>query len=137
MARNIGGLKINRQFELKCCTAGINPFTLLIHVLQPARLWPRHAQLEAVFLVVMRLDQRGGGARMPEYQPVSSPLIWAVERPRCPNCGRDRMLPSKFEASHHRFECQNCGRVEMMVVESDPMTSGALGWLAGELKPPT
>jgi len=74
---------------------------------------------------------------MPEYQPVSSSLIWAVERPRCPNCRHDRMLPSKFEASHHRFECQNCGRVEMMAVESDPMTSGALGWLAGELKPPT
>lgn len=47
------------------------------------------------------------------------------------------MLASKFEASQYRFECQNCGRVEIMVVESDPMTSGALGWLAGELKPPT
>ncbi|QWG10912.1 hypothetical protein KMZ29_14065 [Bradyrhizobium sediminis] len=32
MARGIGGLKINRQFELQCRTASINPFTLLIHV---------------------------------------------------------------------------------------------------------
>ncbi|MFZ2156061.1 MAG: response regulator [Bradyrhizobium sp.] len=74
---------------------------------------------------------------MLEYQPVLSSLIWAVERPRCPNCRHDRILLSKFKASLHRFECQNCGHVEIMVVESDPMTSGALGWLAGELKPPT
>lgn len=77
------------------------------------------------------------GAGMPEYQPVSSPLISAVERPRCPNCRQSRMLLSKLEAGHLRFECQTCGRVETTVVESDPMTSGALGWLGGELKPPT
>ena len=47
------------------------------------------------------------------------------------------MLLSKLEAGHLRFECQTCGRVETTVVESDPMTSGALGWLGGELKPPT
>ena len=52
------------------------------------------------------------------------------------------MLLSKLELGpagfdYHSFECQKCGRVQMTVVERDPMTSHALGWLAGELKPPT
>ena len=79
---------------------------------------------------------------MPEYQPVSSAHISAIERPRCPNCRQNRMLLSKLEKGpagfdYRSFECQKCGRVETTVVESDPMTSDALGWLASELKPPT
>lgn len=82
------------------------------------------------------------GAPMPEHQPVSSALIAAIERPHCPNCRQNRMLLSKLEAGppgfgYLRFECQECGRVETTVVESDPMASDALRWLAGELKPPT
>jgi hypothetical protein len=78
---------------------------------------------------------------MPEYQPVSSPHVSAIERPRCPICNQNRMLLSKLESGRsgvdqRTFECQRCGRVETTVVSADPMTSGARGWLAGELKPP-
>lgn len=79
---------------------------------------------------------------MPEYQPVSSAHISAIERPRCPNCRQSRMLLSKLEVGpagfdYRSFECPKCGHVKITVVESDPMASDALGWLAGELKPPT
>jgi hypothetical protein len=52
------------------------------------------------------------------------------------------MLLSKLEAGpvgfgYRTFECQKCGRVETTVVSDDPMASDALGWLAGELRPPT
>jgi hypothetical protein len=52
------------------------------------------------------------------------------------------MLLSKLESGpagfdYRTFECQKCGRLQTTVVSSDPMTSGARGWLAGELKPPT
>lgn len=78
---------------------------------------------------------------MPEYQPVSSAQIAAIERARCPNCHHNCMLLSKLEQGpgfdYHSFECQKCGRVQTTVVERDPLTSDALGWLASELKPPT
>jgi len=79
---------------------------------------------------------------MPEYQPVSSAYIAAIERPRCPNCQQNRMLLSKLEQGpagfdYRSFECQKCGRVQTVVIERDPLTSDALGWLASELKPPT
>lgn len=79
---------------------------------------------------------------MPEYQPVASAHISAIERPRCPTCHQTRMLLSRLEADpagfdHRTFECQKCGRVETTSVSSDPMTSEIHGWLASELKPPT
>jgi hypothetical protein len=79
---------------------------------------------------------------MPEYQPVASAYVSAIERPRCPTCNRNRMLMSKLETGpsgfdYGTFECQKCGRIETKVVSSDPLTSGALGWLASELRPPT
>jgi hypothetical protein len=79
---------------------------------------------------------------MPEYQPVSSAQISAIERPRCSKCQQNRMLLSKLEAGqfgsrYRTFECQKCGRIETEVISSDPMTSDMRGWLAGELKPPT
>jgi hypothetical protein len=78
---------------------------------------------------------------MPEFQPVSSTQVSAIERPRCPQCQHDRMLLSKLEAGpsgfdYRTFECQKCGCVETMAVSRDPMTSDLLGWLAGELRPP-
>ncbi|MGO8910981.1 MAG: response regulator [Bradyrhizobium sp.] len=74
---------------------------------------------------------------MPEYQPVTSAHIAAIERPRC---RQPRMLLSKLESGpsgfdRHTFECQKCGRVETAVVSRDPMKF-AQGWLASELKPP-
>jgi hypothetical protein len=79
---------------------------------------------------------------MPEFQPVSSSYLSAIERPRCPNCQQNRMLLSKLEHGssgfHVRtFECQKCGRVETTVISSDPMNSEMHGWLASELKRPT
>jgi hypothetical protein len=79
---------------------------------------------------------------MPEYQPVPSAQLSALEQPRCPKCNQNRMLLSKLEAGpsgfdYRTFECQKCGGVQTMVVSSDPMESGIQGWLAGELKPPT
>jgi hypothetical protein len=79
---------------------------------------------------------------MPEFQPVSSAHISAIERPRCPRCQQNRMLLSKLEAGpsgfdYRTFECQKCGRAETVVVSRDPMTSGTRGWLAGELRRPT
>jgi hypothetical protein len=82
------------------------------------------------------------GRVMPEYQPVSSVYVSAIERPRCPKCQQNRMLLSKLETGppgfdYRTFECQKCGRVETTVVASDPMTPEMRGWLASELKPPT
>lgn len=79
---------------------------------------------------------------MPEYQPVSSAHIAAIERPRCASCNQTRMLLSKLEAGtpgveYRTFECQKCGRVRKIVVSSDPMNAQMSGWLAGELRPPT
>jgi hypothetical protein len=78
---------------------------------------------------------------MPEYQPISSAHIAAIERPRCPDCRQDRMLLSKHEMGRSgcdtsTFECRKCGRVQT-IASGDPMRSHAKGWLAGELKPPT
>jgi len=79
---------------------------------------------------------------MPEFQPVSSAQISAIERPSCPKCRQNRMLLSKLQAGpsgfdYRTFECQKCGRVETTAVSNDPMTTNMLGWLAGELRPPT
>ena len=79
---------------------------------------------------------------MPEYQPVSSVHLSAIERPGCPACNRNRMLLSKLDAGppgfdYRTFECQKCGRLETITVSNDPMEAGVHGWLAGELKPPT
>jgi hypothetical protein len=79
---------------------------------------------------------------MPEYQPVASAQLSALERPRCPTCNQNRMLLSKLETGvsgfdYRTFECQKCGRVQTVTVSGDPMESGIQGWLAGELKAPT
>jgi hypothetical protein len=79
---------------------------------------------------------------VPEYQPVCSADVAAIERPRCPACDHHRMLLSKLETvpsgvDYRTFECQKCGRVETTAVPRDPLTSDARGWLAGELRPPT
>jgi RNase P subunit RPR2 len=79
---------------------------------------------------------------MPEFQPVASEHVSAIERPKCPKCQQSRMLLSKLEAGspgsdRRTFECQKCGHIHRMVVSNDPMTSDMHGWLASELRPPT
>jgi len=78
---------------------------------------------------------------MPEFQPVSSAHITAIERPHCPKCQQTRMLLAKLEAGPsgvdtRTFECQKCGCVRTAAVSRDPMNSGTRGWLAGELRAP-
>jgi DNA-directed RNA polymerase subunit RPC12/RpoP len=79
---------------------------------------------------------------MPEFQPVSSAHISAIERPRCPTCGHHRMLLSKLETTpcgfdSRTFECPKCGGLHTIVMSNDPMISNMQGWLAGGLRPPT
>jgi hypothetical protein len=79
---------------------------------------------------------------MPEYQPVCSADLSAIERPCCSTCGHRRMLLSKLKEGpsgfdYRTFECQKCGRVDTTAVPHDPMTSDARGWLVSELRPPT
>jgi hypothetical protein len=42
--------------------------------------------------------------------------------------------PIGFE--HRLFECPKCDHVEINFIASDPLTSTAAGWLAGELRAP-
>ena len=79
---------------------------------------------------------------MPEFKPISAEHIAAIVRSACPNCHDRRMLLSKLEAGpsgfgYRTFECEKCGGIRRVVVPGDPMTSEMLGWLAGELRPPT
>jgi hypothetical protein len=43
--------------------------------------------------------------------------------------------PKGFEL--RTFDCSNCDHVEKVIIASDPMKSGDIGWLVGELQPPT
>ncbi len=76
---------------------------------------------------------------MTDY-PAAIPLL-AIRRLRCPKC-RARMTlarispgPTGFELS--TFECAKCDHVERVVIASDPMKSGDVGWLVGELRSST
>jgi len=79
---------------------------------------------------------------MPEFQPVSSAHVSAIARPSCLKCRHHRMLLSHLGSgpsgiASRIFECPMCGYVSITDVPADPMTSDALGWLTGELRPPT
>ena len=77
---------------------------------------------------------------MPEsHLPPVIPII-TIERPTCSTCNAPLMLARiapgpGFE--HRIFECSKCDHVDAVVIAKDPMKSDAIGWLAGELKPPT
>jgi hypothetical protein len=74
------------------------------------------------------------------HYPAAIPLL-AIERLRCPKCQTRMMLgrispgPDGFEL--RTFDCSKCDHVEQIVIASDPMKSGAVGWFVGELHPPT
>lgn len=61
------------------------------------------------------------------------------ERPTCPICKHRmalaRISPGKRGFEEHTFECSTCERADV-VSFVDPMKTDAVGWLAGELKPP-
>jgi hypothetical protein len=62
------------------------------------------------------------------------------ERPMCPVCKRRmalaRISPGERGLEERTFECSTCGRTEKLSVSVDPMKTDAIGWLAGELRPP-
>jgi hypothetical protein len=71
--------------------------------------------------------------------PTMFPLS-AIERPRCSKCHIHMMLarisPAGAGREERLFECWNCDHTETAIAE-DPLRSRAMGWLGGELKPPT
>jgi hypothetical protein len=49
----------------------------------------------------------------------------------------ERVSPGPIGFERRLFECPKCDHVEFNVIASDPFTSKAAGWLAGELRAPT
>src|SRR5258707_4030723 len=81
-------------------------------------------------------------APMPEFQPVSSAAIAAIERPRCPKCNQNRMLLSKLKEGQYRFdhptfEGQKCRRLQKTVGSIDHLQSASSGLPISERRPPT
>ena len=65
------------------------------------------------------------------------PLL-AIQRLRWPKC-RTRMMLTRISPVPTGFElrtldCSKCDHVEKIVIASDPMKSGDVGWLVGELQ---
>jgi uncharacterized protein YlaI len=62
------------------------------------------------------------------------------DRPMCPTCKHRmalaRISPGERGFEDRTFECSTCDRVEKISVAVDPLKTDALGWLAGELRPP-
>lgn len=62
------------------------------------------------------------------------------ERPMCPVCKHRmalaRISPGERGLEERTFECSTCERMEVVSFAVDPMKTDAVGWLAGELKPP-
>ena len=62
------------------------------------------------------------------------------DRPMCPTCKHRmalaRISPGERSFEVRTFECSTCDRTEQVSMSVDPMKTDAVGWLAGELKPP-
>jgi hypothetical protein len=76
---------------------------------------------------------------MTDY-PAAIPLL-AIQRLRCPKC-RTRMILARISPGPRGFElrsfdCTKCDHAEQIAIALDPMKSGDVGWLVGELRPPT
>lgn len=48
-----------------------------------------------------------------------------------------RITQARLGINARNFECPQCKHVEKVLEPADPMQSNVLGWLLGELKPPT
>lgn len=68
----------------------------------------------------------------------SGPSLLPIERPRCEKCQNRmslaRIMPGPPGFDIRNFECEKCVHVVTVSVATDPMKSGKVGWLAGELK---
>jgi len=76
---------------------------------------------------------------MTDY-PAAIPLL-AIQRLRCPKC-RTRLILARISPGPRGFElrsfdCTKCDHAEQIAIALDPMKSGDVGWLVGELRPPT
>lgn len=86
----------------------------------------------------MRSRLTQGWNAMTDYL-AAIPLL-AIQRLRCPKCHTRMKLaqispgPTGFEL--RKFECCSCDHAEKIAIASDPMKSGDVGWLVGELQPP-
>lgn len=71
---------------------------------------------------------------------VAGMRLLSSERPMCPVCkhrmGLARISPGARGFELRSFECSTCHRVEKVSLPVDPLKTDALGWLAGELRPP-
>jgi len=47
------------------------------------------------------------------------------------------VAPRAQDFEERTFECSTCERVEKVSFPVDPMKTDAVGWLAGELRPPS
>ncbi len=63
-----------------------------------------------------------------------------LERPMCPTCkhrmGLARISPGERGFEQRTFECSTCDHIKALSLPVDPLQTDAVGWLAGELKPP-
>jgi hypothetical protein len=48
-----------------------------------------------------------------------------------------RTTPARLGFNSQAFECVQCGHLEKVLIAADPIQSNALGWLLGELRPPS
>jgi hypothetical protein len=48
-----------------------------------------------------------------------------------------RISPAISGFELRTFDCAKCDHVEQIAIASDPMKSGGVGWLVGELRAPT
>ena len=46
-----------------------------------------------------------------------------------------RIAAARAGFEHWTLRCTSCGRIDQMQVDTDPLDSGALGWIEGELRP--
>ena len=64
-----------------------------------------------------------------------------IEPRFCPTCEAPmvsaRVAPARLGLNARTFECLQCNYVEKVLEAADPIQSNVLGWLFGELRPPT
>ena len=72
--------------------------------------------------------------------PPLGAVMHITERPLCPTCkhrmGLARISSGERGFEERTFECRTCHLIEKVSFPVDPMKTDAVGWLAGELKPP-
>jgi hypothetical protein len=64
-----------------------------------------------------------------------------IEGRRCARCEAElvlvRITPARLGFNSQAFECVRCDHLEKVLIAADPIQSDVLGWLLGELRPPS